>query len=173
MRIYIVSFNASRFSQSSYILSLFMHATFTHCFFSHSCSGHTDYFHFLLYPAALVHRSFFQPFIYIAFRSWEWKDPSPCITGHYPIFTNLVTILLEEWLEWKCETWRIGATAFRIISRFCLNRIWLEALNQRCPGITAMTLGESLCLEARASIDPSARHLERLQRSQNRRSLLG
>lgn len=39
---------------------------------------------------------------------------------------------------------RIGvsgiATAFRIISRFCLNRIWLEELNQLCPRITGMTL---------------------------------
>lgn len=43
---------------------------------------------------------------------------------------------------------RIGvsgiATAFRIISRFCLNRICLEELNQLCPGITGMTLEESL-----------------------------
>ncbi|KAG7226922.1 hypothetical protein INR49_022217, partial [Caranx melampygus] len=43
---------------------------------------------------------------------------------------------------------RIGvsgiATAFRIISRFCLNRIWLEELNQLCPRITGMTLEESL-----------------------------
>ena len=43
---------------------------------------------------------------------------------------------------------RIGvsgiATAFRIISRFCLNRILLEELNQLCPRITGMTLEESL-----------------------------
>lgn len=43
---------------------------------------------------------------------------------------------------------RIGvsriATAFWIISRFCLNRIWLEELNQLCPRITGMTLEESL-----------------------------
>ncbi|MED6236144.1 hypothetical protein ATANTOWER_005014 [Ataeniobius toweri] len=43
---------------------------------------------------------------------------------------------------------RIGvsgmATAFRIISRFCLNRIWLEELNQLCPRITEMTLEGSL-----------------------------
>lgn len=54
--------------------------------------------------------------------------------------------------EWKCRfksvDQRIGvsgiATAFRIISRFCLNRIWLEELNQLCPRITGMTLEESL-----------------------------
>lgn len=43
---------------------------------------------------------------------------------------------------------RIGvsgmAPAFRIISRFRLNRIWLEKLNQLCPGITEMTLEGSL-----------------------------
>lgn len=37
----------------------------------------------------------------------------------------------------KSVNQRIGvsgiATAFRIISRFCLNRIWLEELNQLCP----------------------------------------
>lgn len=56
------------------------------------------------------------------------------------------------------------ATAFRIISRFCLNRIWLEELNQLCPRITGMTLKESL--ESRGqSIDsfskpwPSSEHL--------------
>lgn len=42
---------------------------------------------------------------------------------------------------------RIGVsrivTAFRIISRFCLNRIWLEELNQLCPRITGMTLEDS------------------------------
>lgn len=47
---------------------------------------------------------------------------------------------------------RIGVsgivTSFRIISRFCLNRIWLEELNQLCPRITGMTLEESP--EARA-----------------------
>lgn len=47
---------------------------------------------------------------------------------------------------------RIGVsgivTSFRIISRFCLNRIWLEKLNQLCPRITGMTLEESP--EARA-----------------------
>lgn len=44
----------------------------------------------------------------------------------------------------KSVNQRIGvsgiATAFRIISRFCLNRIWLEELNQLCPRITGMTL---------------------------------
>lgn len=48
----------------------------------------------------------------------------------------------------KSVNQRIGvngiATAFRIISRFCLNRIWLEELNQLCPRITGMTLEESL-----------------------------
>lgn len=43
---------------------------------------------------------------------------------------------------------RIGvsgiATAFRIISGFCLNRIWLEELNQLCPRITGRTLEGSL-----------------------------
>lgn len=48
----------------------------------------------------------------------------------------------------RVSTQRIGvsgiATAFRIISRFCLNRIWLEELNQLCPRITGMTLEENL-----------------------------
>lgn len=48
----------------------------------------------------------------------------------------------------RVSTQRIGvsgiATAFRIISRFCLNRIWLEELNQLCPRITGMTLDENL-----------------------------
>lgn len=66
------------------------------------------------------------------------------------------------------STQRIGvsgiATAFRIISRFCLNRIWLEELNQLCPRITGMTLEENL--ESRGqSVDgftkssPSSEHL--------------
>lgn len=48
----------------------------------------------------------------------------------------------------RVSTQRIGvsgiAAAFRIISRFCLNRIWLEELNQLCPRITGMTLEENL-----------------------------
>lgn len=72
------------------------------------------------------------------------------------------------WIVKVSVNQRIGvsgiATAFRIISRFCLNRIWLEELNQLCPWITGMTLEESL--ESRGqSIDsfispcPSSDHL--------------
>lgn len=54
----------------------------------------------------------------------------------------------SESVSAKSVNQRIGvsgiATAFRIISRFCLNRIWLEELNQLCPRITGMTLEESL-----------------------------
>lgn len=74
----------------------------------------------------------------------------------------------SESVSAKSVNQRIGvsgiATAFRIISRFCLNRIWLEELNQLCPRITGMTLEESL--ESRGqSIDsfvqpcPSSEHL--------------
>lgn len=74
----------------------------------------------------------------------------------------------SESVRAKSVNQRIGvsgiATAFRIISRFCLNRIWLEELNQLCPRITGMTLEESL--ESRGqSIDsftqswPSSEHL--------------
>lgn len=54
----------------------------------------------------------------------------------------------SESVSAKSVNQRIGvsriATAFRIISRFCLNRIFLEELNQLCPRITGMTLEESL-----------------------------
>lgn len=57
------------------------------------------------------------------------------------------------------------ATAFRIISRFCLNPICLEELNQLCPRITGMTLVEE-SLEPRGqntenstSACPSPEHL--------------
>lgn len=74
----------------------------------------------------------------------------------------------SESVSSKSVNQRIGvsgkATAFRIISRFCLNRIWLEKLNQLCPRITGMTLEENL--ESRdESIDgytkscPSSEHL--------------
>jgi len=50
------------------------------------------------------------------------------------------------------------ATAFRIISRFCLNRIWLEELNQLCPRITGMTLEGSLEFRALTASSHLAHH---------------
>lgn len=53
----------------------------------------------------------------------------------------------RESIDAKSFNPRIGvswiANDFQIISRFCLKRIWLEELNQLCPGITGMTLEES------------------------------
>lgn len=68
--------------------------------------------------------------------------------GIFP-FNRICLLTMErESVCVKNVNQRIGvsdiATAFRIISRFCLNRIWLEELNQLCPRITGMTLEESL-----------------------------
>ena len=60
------------------------------------------------------------------------------------LFVFCLLSLDSESVRVKPADQRIGvsgiATAFRIISRFCLNRIWLEELNQLCPRITRMTL---------------------------------
>lgn len=71
-----------------------------------------------------------------------------CSTG-ICLFSGTCLVSMEsESVRAESVNQRIGvsgiATAFRIISRFCLNRIWLEELNQLCPRITGMTLEESL-----------------------------
>lgn len=72
----------------------------------------------------------------------------------------------NESVSAKSVNQRIGvsgiATAFRIISRFCLNRIWLEKLNQLCPRITGMTLEKSPEARASAALSIPAHHLSTL-----------
>lgn len=65
---------------------------------------------------------------------------------------SLISPLCEVKVSNKSVDQRIGvsgmATAFRIISRFCLSRIWLEELNQRCPRITGLTLVKEESLDS-------------------------
>lgn len=72
-----------------------------------------------------------------------WKPVNNCNNIVF-LFSRICLSMESESVCAKSVNQRIGvsgiATAFRIISRFCLNRIWLEKLNQLCPRITGMTL---------------------------------
>ncbi|KAK1898385.1 Non-structural polyprotein pORF1 [Dissostichus eleginoides] len=82
----------------------------------------------------------------------KYNKPLIYMLGYVYLSTETCAVFFfkhpSESVSAKGVDQRIGvsgiATAFRIISRFCLNRICLEELNQLCPGITGMTLEESL-----------------------------